>query len=374
MQTVLFLGNAGSPHLRHWSLFLQRAGIPHEVATIHAGNLMQGVAVRRLFPWVRRLGRAGDYVGYVLLGCWLRARYAGGRRGQVLLHAHNTSGYGLAALLSGCPYIVTTYGSEVYSAPARRGAYLWLIRAVLARAVLVTASSPGMAGFLRHHFGTSPDRIHAFSMSVDPQFFPDEAGRTRRRQALGIAADDLVWIYNRRIAPIYNTLAVVKAFQQYRAAGGSGHLLLLEGDCDAGYRDRVSAAIAAGQGVVLVPGFLGQAELRTWLSCADFSISVPDTDQMSSSILEAIACGCLPVVLNNEAYAEILISPLTTVVPDVSNGALLAAFRVGEGRRSQLGEAQRQSRALQVLGEAFGTEAVCEKVRAVYAHAREALR
>lgn len=368
MRPVVFLGNAASPHVRHWSVFLTRAGIPHAVAGIHAGNLLQGVPVRHHFRWLHRLGRAGDYLGYVLLGLLCRLRYRGGRDG-VLLHAHNTSGYGLAALLSGCPYIVTTYGSEIYAAAARGRLYRCLIGAVLRRALLVTASTARMHDELVRGFGLPEERIVTFSLGVDPLFFPDAAARARLRAAHGIGQEEPVWISNRRITPLYHTLELVRAFRRYRADGGRGRLILLEGSSDPAYLARVLAEAAAVPEVLFVPGFLAQDRLRSLLSAADFAISVPDTDQLSSSILESIACGCIPVLLDNPAYAPVLRTGQAVVVAAPTEAALYQAFQLS-ARRALAVPAERPGRLAELLGDDFSSDGVCRKIAGLYAQAQ----
>jgi hypothetical protein len=365
MKSLLLLANAGSPHVRQWAVFLRHLGIDYSVATIHKGNLLAGVPVYQYFPWLRCLGRAGEVVCYVLLGLWLRLRYLG-RHHKVLLHAHNTSGYGLAAWLSGCPFIVTTYGSEIYTAPARGGLYLRLIQAVLDRASVITASTPAMTAFLQQHFAVPARHMHAFTLGVDPVFYPDTMARAARRQELGVEEYELVWIYNRRITPLYNTLAVVAAFRVYHAIAGCGRLLLLEGDCDPNYRDAVHTAAASCPAIIIIPGFLDQQALRGWLSTADFFLSVPNTDQLSSSILEGIACGCLPVLLDNPAYTPVTRSPLATVVPEPTEAALCDAFASSAMKRELLDSLERESLVVELLGEEFNADAVCGHLRVLY--------
>lgn len=365
MTTLLLLANAGSPHVRQWSVVMRRLGIDYSVATIHQGNLLTDVRVRQYFSWLLYMGRAGELIGYVLLGLWLRLRYLG-RRNEVLLHAHNTSGYGLAAWLSGCAFVVTTYGSEIYTAPARGSLYRRLIQAVLDRARMITASAPAMAAFLQQHFSVPESRLQTFTLGIDPVFYPDLPARIVGRQSLGVGQEEPVWIYNRRITPLYNTLAVVAAFQSYYAAEGGGRLLLLEGDCDPNYRDTVRSAAALCPAITLVPGFLDQEALRSWLSVADFCISVPTTDQLSSSILEGIACGCLPVLLDNPAYLQVTRSPLATVVPVATEMALQGAFVASAAKHNSLDSVEYASRATEILGEEFHIDTVCEHLRVLY--------
>ncbi len=369
MKSVVFLANAGSPHVRHWSSCLRRAGVEHRVETIHENTLLADVEVKRHFLWLERLGRIGELLGYFLLGFRLRILSMVGN--DLLIHAHNTSGYGLAAWLSGHPYVVTTYGSEIYTAPTRGWLYRWLIQKVLSGALRVTASTASMSAFLRAHFKLSANRIDAFTLGVTPIFFYDPLARVERRQVLGISAQELVWFYNRRMTPLYNTLQVVIAFRRYFEKTGSGRLLLLEGDSDQEYLNAVLLAAKGCSAIKCLRGFISQEELRGWLSMADFSISVPNSDQLSSSILEGIACGCLPILLDNPAYAQLMDEPCSIVLKEPTEDLLLKVFNEGESWRGWLSEEARSTRLTILLGEEFGAERVSAHINHLYLTAEQ---
>ena len=100
----------------------------------------------------------------------LRMRFAR-RYSRQTLHAHCTSGNGLMARLSGRPYIVTTYGSEVFGARERGWLYAWMIRQVLTHAERITATSQQMADVLRQEYHIPEERIHLFSLGYDESIF-----------------------------------------------------------------------------------------------------------------------------------------------------------------------------------------------------------
>jgi len=67
---------------------------------------------------------------------------------------------------------------------------------------------------------------------------------------------------------------------------------------------------------VLFPGFIVNEELPELFGKSDVYVSAVPTDGVSSSLLEAVACGCFPVVADNEANRQ--------WIEDGRNGFLIA--------------------------------------------------
>lgn len=313
----MFFANSGSPHVRHWAQILDKAGVAFSVCTVHSASLLGEKPISRHFELLARHSSFAKVLAYLLLGLRLRLRLSLGRPPSThLLHAHNTSGYGFAAWISGCPYIVTTYGSEIFEVERRGSLYRFFIRRILSKARLVTASSEEMADFLYRHLGVARERIKAFSMGVSPVFRQDEGARKAVRERLGIGLREVVFVYNRRIRPLYNTLEVIEAFRRLVQQNGSCRLILLEGDSDKNYVEVVLRNLPSR--IIFVPGFIQQEELVGYLCASDYVLSVPDTDQMSSSILEAMACGCTPVLLRNPAYTPVIKTGVSILIEEAS--------------------------------------------------------
>lgn len=320
---IVFLANAGSPHVRHWVQFLDEMQLNYHVYSIHPNALLPPERVTLKFGWLARRGGFASLLAYALLGFWLRLKVFGD---QCVLHAHNTSGYGMSAFLSGHPYMVTTYGTEIFGASKRSKAYQRLIFWILRRAKKVTASSHAMSLVLQGSFEVSASSIHAFSMSVAPAFRYSDVSRIAVRQRLGIGLETCVWVYNRRIAPLYHTLEVVKAFQQFSSMHPSSHLVLLAGDSAVDYLDQVKCIVREDSRITLVEGFLGQPEMAGYLCAGDVALSLPGSDQLSSSVLEALACGCLPMLANLSAYEPVREAFPQVVVNDFQVESILDGF------------------------------------------------
>lgn len=306
MKSVHFLGNPSSPHVRHWEMLLNANGVTPVVHGIgrHLGHQVLVQSARALGPaWSKRLPAP---MAYVLAGLWLRRqRRTGGTSAPAFFHAHNTSGYGLTAWLSGVPYGVTTYGTEIFGASRRSPLYRHLIKKVLNSAAFITSASPQMTRTLTSELLVDPEKIHEFYLGVSPLFQFSEQSRHHRRQALGIPADATAWIVNRRMHSHYHTLEVVRAFNRFAGARADGHLILIQGDADPEYARLVSQEARGHPRIHVIQGFLAQEALRDWLCAADFAISVPRSDQLSSSILEAMQCGAIPVLGRLPSYQSV---------------------------------------------------------------------
>lgn len=306
MKIIHFLANPSSPHVRHWDMVLQQCGMQAMVhgITQHVDSAVLVKHARTVGPaWFSRLPGP---LAYALAGLYLRFMLFAGEPLADFVHAHNTSGYGLMARLSGLPYIITTYGTEIYTAPQRGFWYRRMIRSILMHAQRITSSSPQMTDTLVKQLHIPRQKIQEIYLGVAPVFSFSEDARKKGRTALGIPQDAKVWIANRRMTPLYHTVELVRAFTQFSQQTSHAHLILIEGDADASYCQQVHDAVARGSGRMhIMRGFLTQDALTQWLCAADFAISIPGSDQLSSSIVEAMRCQAVPVLGELPAYQVI---------------------------------------------------------------------
>lgn len=294
LKTVTYLANPASPHVLVWLSLLaghRRVRVIH-IPSQQAGDLGPGMAhVEQVSPLPGICARLPKILTYVLLGLWLRLTHG---RGD-LLHAHNTSGYGLVALLAGRPYGITTYGTEIYSIEDRGGFYRWLIRRIIRGARFVTTASVQMNQALMRLTDCPESKICHVPLGLKGLFLAPAPVRPR--------AEPPRWIVNRRIKPLYDTLPLVEGFKRFLAEGGQGHLTLLQGhEADRPYVAKVTAAIEGVPEITLVTDFLDPPAISALLDAADFAISIPGSDQMSGAILEGAARRAVPVLRRLPAY------------------------------------------------------------------------
>ena len=289
--------------MRHWDEIIAKVACDYDFQIIsiwHKNSLEEielgTVTCKQILP--KFFSVFPEIFQYFFLGVIIRFV---AKNEAYALHAHGTSGYGLAALVSGFKYGVTTYGSEIYAASKRGCVYKALINKILTSSTAITSASPKMTDTLKRNFNVEDAKIHEFSLGVSSTFYFSAKESKRVRDKLGVV-EGPIWVANRRVAPIYHTLELVQAFIRTRKRTNTGHLLIMEGDADKSYLSDVELLCETCPHITIISGFINQGGLRAFLSAADFAISIPDTDQLSSSILEGAVCGAIPLLRNLSCY------------------------------------------------------------------------
>ena len=339
MEKLTWLANPYSPHVRHWVELLnvgfqgekevEIVHIYHPNENLRVGNYNSN-SVTITCPLPKIFKHLPSFFQYIFLGLYIKlsGKYKEG------IHAHNSSGYGLSALISGRKYILTTYGSEVYKAISNNTNlfYRLLIKTTLDRARVITSSSPQMTSAV----GTlcKESNVYEFSMGVSREFFYSQSLRDSTREKFNIPLDSVVIFSNRRLTRLYNIELILEAFRNVSSKEKRIYLIQIEGDSDIEYVKEISN-ITDFDNLLYIKGFLEQSELNSLLCASDYTISLPSTDQLSSSILEGISCKCLPILSNLEAYkplCEISISvntdlkSLENTFIDILNGEYIQKY------------------------------------------------
>ena len=306
MPRITYIANPHSVHVDVWLKALASCGIAVRIETAMrvTGEVGTGTEVERLVPnWLP----GPSALRYLWAGVAARFKR---RQPDEILQAHCASGNGMVAWMSGHPYIVTTYGSEVLAAHERGPVYRWLIHRVLIGADRITASSPQMVDVLMTEHGIPRDRIHLFHLGIDTELFSPATDVERRtlRGDVGIGDDEPVWISVKRAIPMNRTVEIVEAFQRYCQQHDRGRLIIVCGDDVGSYSHRVKELAAKSKyrdRIVVLAKWLDPPEIARWLQLSDFAIPVPTSDQMSNAVLEAMACGAVPVLLAIDGYRSL---------------------------------------------------------------------
>ena len=294
---IVFLANPNSPHVRHWLALMKNKNITPSLFTISKyRNLDAKYVTCYVLPFFFR--GIPKMFQYCCLGGILRLRKLIGKDTKVKLHAHNASGYGLSAYLSGAQYVITTYGTEVYSYKKNK-VYAFMIKKILLKAKSITTSSEQMTSFLLDNFEIKRSKIRELSLGVADIFYCKQGLTDKPMKNL---KSNPVWVINRRIHPLYNTIQVIEAFKLFFKSNQVGALIVLAGDSDKNYLSEVRLLVDEIDEIELIEGFLSQREVSKILQSAHFCISVPKSDQMSSSILEGCASGAIPLLAKHKAY------------------------------------------------------------------------
>ncbi len=250
-------------------------------------------------------------VGYMVSGIVSAA--AAVRRDQSgLIHAHWIIPAGLIALVVGKllrkPVVVTAHGSDILVVPKRSALLRRLVKLVLQKADAVTSVAEHVTAEIRN-LGIGRDDILTFPMSVPAGSFTPDGPRVEEWE------DRPVIFSNRSLYPLYNVQLLVKAAPLIRERVAGARI------CIAGKGPELNAlsSLAQSLGASKDVQFLGEVpheRMPQYLRSAAAYVSTALSDGASVSLLEAMACGAVPVVADIPANRE--------WVKDGENGFLFA--------------------------------------------------
>ncbi len=303
---LVLLGDGDSPHLLKWARAL--AALPGlELWAASSRGFMPGFddclpASRRL-----ALGTAPDAAGGNVaqlkqlprLARWLKQVDAH------WLHAHYLTSHGTLAWLAQRVFgvrgrlVSSAWGSDILVTPQQSMLMRWVTSCVLRASALTTSDSQVMAQRMRE-LGAAEVMVFPFGLEAMP---PAPA-----------AKDDDLFFANRGLEPIYRPERVLQQFAAL--AGATGRLVVANDGSLRTTLERQAADLGLAQRVQFVGRLTADVQSQ-WYSKARWYLSLPQSDSVSVSVLEAMAHGCVPILSDLPANREL--------VRDGENGIVVPA-------------------------------------------------
>jgi glycosyltransferase involved in cell wall biosynthesis len=325
---IATLSNASVVHTHRWVEHFRSRG--HEV---RLWSLEPGPPTLRAEP-LPALAIPG-VLRYPLATPALRARLA--EFVPDLVDAHFVPNYGLLGALCGRhPLSVTAWGSDLLVVASRDPFQAARARFVLGRADLVLADSDNLAAAARA-MGASPGRLHAIPWGVSRHRFHD--GNTREAGLM---------LSTRMHESVYDLETLIDGAARVMQRRPDLRLEIAGDGSRRASLERLAGHRLPG-GRFRFVGRLTPDALADSLRRADLYLSASRSDSTSVSLLEAMACGALPVVSDLEGNREW-----------VREGEGARLFAPGDG--AQLAAALERA-----LGDAAWANAARERNRSVIA-------
>ncbi len=294
MRLVLW-GDGESPHLLKWA----RALAPQvELWAASSRGFLPGFDA--LLPAERRLAlgttprTAGGNVALLrklpLFANWLR------RVRPDWVHAHYLTSHGtlawLATSMLGAPgrLVGSAWGSDVLLTPQRSALQRGLIGRVLRACVLTTSDSAHMAQRMRD-LGAGEVMCFPFGLETLPP--------------LPARKDDALFFANRGLEPIYAPQRVLEVFAAIAAAWPPVRLVVANDGSLLGALQAQARQLGLQDRVRFV-GRLDAATQADHYARARWYLSLPRSDSVSVSVLEAMAHGCIPLLSELPANHELV--------------------------------------------------------------------
>lgn len=311
MRLVLW-GDGESPHLLKWA----RALAPQVElwAASSRGFLPQFDTV---LPAVRRLAlvtRPNSGGGNVALLRKLPALVRWLRQVQPdWIHAHYLTSHGtlawLATALLGAPgrLVGSAWGSDVLWTPQRSTLQRAALRRVLRACALTTSDSAHMAARMRElgarEVMTFPFGLEQMPISTQPK-------------------DDALFFANRGLEPIYAPQRVIDCFAAICAQWPEARLVLANDGSLQGAAQAHARRLGLQDQVRFVGRLKADAQDAHYAR-ARWYLSLPQSDSVSVSVLEAMAHGCVPLLSDLPANRELVRSRDNGLI--LADGAMPAA-------------------------------------------------
>ena len=294
---LVLLGDGESPHLLKWA----RALAP-QVELWAASSRGFAPGFDALVPAERRLalGTTPDFAGgnAALLRTLPRlARWLRGVRAD-WIHAHYLTSHGTLAWLAtrflGVPgrVVGSAWGSDILVTPQRSAPLRWLTRRVLQACALTTSDSRVMAQRMRE-LGAAEVMTFPFGLEALPPLPPPGAKRPHACFA------------NRGLEPIYRPERVLQCFAGLAAAWPDAELVVANDGSLRPALERQAAELGLQPRIRFV-GRLDAAAQAAQYAAARWYLSLPESDSVSVSVLEAMGHGCLPILSDLPANHELV--------------------------------------------------------------------
>ena len=294
-------GDGDSPHLLKWARAL--SALPQlELWAASSRGFLPGfdacVPAERRLALATSPDAAGGNVALLKqlprLAHWLKQVDA------TVLHAHYLSSHGTLAWLARrlfgvrAALVASAWGSDILVTPDRSRVMRWATQRVLRDATLATSDSRVMAQRMVDLGGTPP-LVFPFGLDSLPPPPPAKAATT--------------FFANRGLEPIYHPQRVLQTFQDL--ADPAAELVVAN---DGSLRVTLQAGAPANVHFV---GRLDASTQATHYARAQWYLSLPHSDSVAVSVLEAMAHGCIPILSDLPANREL--------VCDGDNGIVLKA-------------------------------------------------
>ena len=305
MTTVRYVlwGDGDSPHLLKWAraLAVEGAAVFGERFELWAAS-SRGFApgFDALVPASRRLalgtvpafegGNAGLLRELPRLARWLKQVQ------PAWIHAHYLTSHGSLAWLARnlfgvrAPIIGSAWGSDILQTPEQSALQRVLIRRVLGACALTTSDSRHMAERMR---ALGAREVMTFPLGLDA--LPPTTG----------AKIESLFFANRGLEAVYAPQRVLAVFAGVHAAWPDAQLVIANDGALRAQLEREVQALGLS-GAVHFVGRLDAPAQAHWYATAQWYLSLPRSDSVSVSVLEAMAHGCIPVLSDLPANRELI--------------------------------------------------------------------
>jgi glycosyltransferase involved in cell wall biosynthesis len=319
---LCFVGPAASVTTCRWVEWFAARGHDTTVITVEPAEAPSFRQIDVGLPaWPRKLGRVVSA---------LRLALAVRRLKPDVVHVHYARGLAWGLLLARFhPYVVFPWGSDVL---AEQGAFReWyskrLTCALLARADLLAIPSEYLDRRVRALLPAVPP-VARIGPGVNLRLFRCGLDVRPLRERWDITENRRVIFSPRLARPFYHLERIIGALPAVREKVPETVLVMTEDAPDQEYVASLRQ-LTADLGVAEYVRFVGAIpypDMPLWYNLADAVVMVPRSDGLPNSLVEAMACGAVPILNALPQYAEMISHGENGILVDLEHGDLVGAL------------------------------------------------
>lgn len=331
MPKLCLLANAASPHTQKWAIELLRRGWSVELISFLPAEI-PGVPVH-LVPKV-----LGGKVDFILRVRWVEQKVQKLR--PDILHAHYATSFGfLGAISSVHPFVISAWGSDIFSFPKKSFVHRYLLEWILGKADYLCSTSHVMAKEMYRYLELE-QKIKVIPFGVDvAQFTPPE-------RPVSASQEKVVFGVAKYLQPVYGLDVLLKAFAQLDQLKPGQALLRIAGD---GPELARLQALAERLGIAEWIEWLGampNAEIAQFYQNLDVVVVPSRQESFGVTAVEGSACARPIIASRVGGLPEVVIDGETGIMVEPENvGELVQAMKELVERpeeRARMGQAGRE--------------------------------
>ena len=237
-----------------------------------------------------------------------------------IIHTHQAGTEALAVNLAvrkqTIPLVLTAWGSDVLVAPQQSLILKKIVAYNLRQAAIITSDSLFMAQKMRELVPERHLQIRLANFGIGIQ--PDPT----------VAKENLIYS-NRLHEKLYRIDRIIKEFKNFLQTQTEPWSLVLAGTGSETASLRQLVKDLGLEGKVEFVGWLTPEKNAYYYNRAKLYVSIPQSDATSISLLEGMACGCIPVVADLPANHEWIIDGVNgIIVADVDSAFFCEALKL----------------------------------------------
>jgi len=235
-----------------------------------------------------------------------------------IINAHFITEDGWYAVFSGFrPVIITIYGSDLYVSPKTSKFYKFLHKITLKKTNKIIAVSKHQLLKLKNYIKNFENKVFAIQYGVNLSKIKkiNHQKLLKIKKELHIKRNDFVILSPRRLFPVYNIEIILKSYTKFLRKVKNSKLIIL-GDGILENKLKEKAKKLKIEKNTIFTGKILPDDMKYYYTLSDVVVSIPSSEGMPLTILEAMAIG-VPIIATN-------LPSLKEIIKNEENGFLIS--------------------------------------------------